>query len=139
MEQGKCKTSKFQPRRNTMDYRNLFGMAAIILSCAVFIQSLNSANAFPQGPNVSMGSNPLDYNYQNCNSNSNGYTNNSTLDFIITDIIAWNDLHIYVDNAEIAIHHQGTSSLQSGIRIQSGETVTCSGGYLTIIGYYAHT
>ena len=42
-----------------MDYRNLFGIAAIILSGAVFIHSLKSANAFPQGPNVSIGSNPL--------------------------------------------------------------------------------
>ena len=42
-----------------MDYRNLLGTAAIILSGAVFVHSLSSANAFPQGPNLSLGSNPV--------------------------------------------------------------------------------
>ena len=37
----------------------LFGIAAIILSGAVFVHSLKSANAFPQGPSVSYGGNPV--------------------------------------------------------------------------------
>lgn len=35
-----------------MDYRHLFGTAAIILSGAVFVHTLNKANAFPQGPTI---------------------------------------------------------------------------------------
>ena len=43
-----------------MDHRNLFGIAAIILSSAAFLHSLNTASAFPQGPNISMGGNPIE-------------------------------------------------------------------------------
>ena len=67
-----------------MDYRNLFGIAAIILSGAVFVHSLKSANAFPQGPNVSMGSNPYESFYGNANTASHTFQN----DFIITTIIS---------------------------------------------------
>ena len=121
-----------------MDYRNILATGFLLLCGAVFIHSLKSANAFPQGPTVSMGSNPLEHHHQTCNSNRTAhvYTNTSTLDFIITDIIAHNTVHIHVDNVAIAIHPQGTSNLKSGIRILPGETVTCGdgGSYLTIVG-----
>ena len=42
-----------------MDHRKLYGVAAILLSGAVFVHSLKTANAVPQGPNVSMGTNPI--------------------------------------------------------------------------------
>jgi len=41
-----------------MDYRNILATGFLLLCGAVFVHSLKSANAFPQGPNVSMGSNP---------------------------------------------------------------------------------
>ena len=43
-----------------MDYRNILATGFLLLCGAVFVHSLKSANAFPQGPNVSMGSNPIE-------------------------------------------------------------------------------
>ena len=124
-----------------MDHRNLFGIAAIILSGAVFTHSLNTANALPQGPNVSLGSNPIDHGQGNCNG-STIFTNNSSQYFIITDISK-----SYVDSYEIYLEADGQTiwngrgnfHFQSGLRIAPGSTVTCSGSYaVTIAGYYSH-
>ena len=41
-----------------MNLKTLFGIAAIILSSSVLVNSLQSAQAVPSGPNVSHGSNP---------------------------------------------------------------------------------
>ena len=43
-----------------MDYRTILATGFLLLCGAVFVHSLKSANAFPQGPNVSMGSNPVE-------------------------------------------------------------------------------
>jgi hypothetical protein len=124
-----------------MDYRNLFGIAAIILSAAVFLQSLKSANALPQGPNISSGSNPIDQGQGNCNG-STIFTNNSSQSFIITDISK-----SYVDSYEIYLESNGQTiwngrgnfNFRSGLQIAPGSSVTCIGGYsVSISGYYAH-
>ena len=51
------------------DYRNLFGLAAILFGSGFFVQSLQSANA-TIGPSVSLGSNPIQHFYQNCDQQS---------------------------------------------------------------------
>lgn len=127
-----------------MDYRNLFGTAAIILSCAVLIQSLNSANAFPQGANVSMGSNPIDQTMIACNGNES-WTNNTNSTFIITDLIVYGQsyvINLYIDNNMI-VKWVGNSefNMNSGIKVNPGQVITCDGQtnrYFTISGYYAH-
>ena len=69
-----------------MDYRNILATGFLLLCGAVFVQSLKSANAFPQGPNVSMGSNPIE---SWAGEWSSGYHTVGTVsqDFIITDFI----------------------------------------------------
>ena len=42
-----------------MKIDKLFGIAAIISSLGYFMSSLPSAEAYPQGPSVSLGSNPI--------------------------------------------------------------------------------
>ena len=66
------------------DYRNLFGFAAILFGAGFFVQSLQSANA-KIGPSISLGSNPIQHFYQNCDQQNNFeiFTNNSSGDFII--------------------------------------------------------
>jgi hypothetical protein len=139
---------KTNPRTNTMDYRNLFGIAAIILSSAVFVQSLNSANAFPQGANVSLGSNPIEHHYGVC-TQADFFLNSTNNPFIITDIIGQTqggyDLTLYVNGAVGAKLYSSTENvfygLKSGIVVDPGEAVYCSGGttrIITITGYYAH-
>ena len=118
-----------------MDHRNLFGIAAIILSAAVFVHSLNSANAFPQGPNVSTGSNPIEhYSHINCNNTqSTLFTNNTSQPFIITDVIVGErsvNAHLYIDGVEVYRRNGNnngshTTHLISGIKVTPGETVQC--------------
>lgn len=42
-----------------MKFDKLFGIAAIIFALGYFMSSLPSAEAYPQGPSVSLGSNPI--------------------------------------------------------------------------------
>ena len=42
-----------------MDYRHMFAFASIVFSAGYFIRSFQHANAYPQGPNISFGNNPL--------------------------------------------------------------------------------
>ena len=131
-----------------MDYRNLLGTAAIILSCAVLIQSLNSANAYPQGPNISLGSNPIDSANTTCsNSYTNLFTNNTSNTFVITEIIlgSGNAAELKIDNQTIfyANSFSGRTSfypLNTGFIVLPGSSVTCahSGDHMTISGYYTH-
>ena len=126
-----------------MDYRNLFGIAVIILSGSVFVHSLNSANAFPQGPNVSIGGNPIDHGYGNCNNSDIVFTNNASQVFIITDIskfydAQYNGTELKVNGTTIW-HSRGNFNFRSGLRVSPGDVVTCSGNNpLTISGYYTH-
>ena len=73
-----------------MDYRNILATGFLLLCGAVFVQSLKSANAFPQGPNVSMGSNPIESIHGTITTSNTGnntiYTNTSGLDFIVTNL-----------------------------------------------------
>ena len=129
-----------------MDHRQLFGIAAIILSGSVFILSLKSANAFPQGPNVSMGSNPIEHHSGGCLGNSLLFSNNTSSQFILTDIL------YYANSGYSTLTLQGQTlatfngttiaALNSGIKIGPGENLHCTSGWngnqMTISGYYTH-
>ena len=41
-----------------MDYRNILAVGFVILCATIFVRTLNSANALPQGPNISLATNP---------------------------------------------------------------------------------
>ena len=70
-----------------MDHRNLYGLAAILFSGAAVIHAINTAHAFPQSPNVSLGSNPI--SSWSGVFNSDGWYTIDTVqdDFIITDLV----------------------------------------------------
>ena len=131
-----------------MDHRTILAFAAVVFSSAIFIFSLKSANALPQGTNVSLGANPIDSAYQSSCNNSVLFTNNTQQDFIITDIIndysGWvelrkNDGGVYTKIFKI--QGNGEASLTSGITIGPGVSVDCqhySGRGVFISGFYAH-
>jgi len=126
-----------------MDYRNLFGIAAIILSGAVFVHSLKSANAFPQGPNVSMGSNPIESFYGCTISGATIFTNTSNYNFIITDVTTQEPLQSNIStlriNGQNVFSSTHSTHFFSGIKVLPSDVVTCYGGYpTTISGYYTH-
>jgi hypothetical protein len=71
-----------------MNHQNLFGIAAIIFSGAIFVHSLKSANAFPQGPSVSYGGNPLfSQGGTISNSTSSIFTAPSDQIMVVTDLL----------------------------------------------------
>ena len=128
-----------------MDPRKLFGISAVLMSASVFVHSLNTANAFPQGPNISLGSNPIYSISASCNNASTMYTNNTTQTFIITDVVlsvpnGGYSLTLEI-NGQTIWSMEGNAHLKSGIPIASGATLKCSGhgGYnLNLSGYHTH-
>jgi len=146
-----------------MDYRNILATGFLLLCGAVFVHSLKSANAFPQGPNVSMGSNPIE-SWAGVTPGSSTWITIDTMqnDFIITDIFA----HTHASDCNVALATQNTNSttpllysgrvvinhnwayqlensFKSGIKIEAGETLylyhSCQGGLrYNISGYYTH-
>jgi len=148
-----------------MDYRNILAFAVLLLCGAIFLHSLNTANAFPSGPNVSLGSNPI----QSWAGRSyTGWVTLGTLqqDFIITDLLVSGT----GQSCTATISNQNTDSyssvlfsgsyksfnqnwrqgnsqfngnLRSGVRVNAGETLyasieadgTCN--YI-VSGYYTH-
>jgi hypothetical protein len=129
-----------------MDYRNIFGIAAVIFATGYLIRSFQPANAFPQGPNVSMGSNPIESFTVNCSWTSI-FNNTSNQTFIITDIVVRSSgITAYLrennnNGAKIfESRGEGVYSLNTGIPINPGTNVACdhSGYPMTISGYYTH-
>ena len=101
------------------------------------------------GPNVSMGSNPIAYTVQQCNPSSYSalYTNKNTTPFIITDIIIEHsayDMFLRIDGIpflELAGgRYDSHMKLKSRISVEPGSTLTCktSGENIFISGYYTH-
>ena len=131
-----------------MNYHNLLGIAAILLSASVFIHSLKSANAFPQGPNVSSGNNPIANSIAICsNSYSSLFTNNTSQVFIVTDITKQHPsypISLRLNNQDVWMVESGGSpgvfQFNSGLRVGPGDTLDCahSGFRVMISGYYAH-
>ena len=128
-----------------MDYRNILATGFLLLCGAVFVHSLKSANAFPQGPNVSMGSNPVDFASENCSGgNITLFTNTSSQPFIMTDIQLQRpeaSQYIRLNGAKIFATNYGYTSIynyDTGIKVEPGDVLTCGGYHMTITGYYAH-
>ena len=63
------------------EYKQLFGIAAIIMAIGFFVRSFQPAHAL-NGTNISMGSNPI----EDFSGYGSIFTNTSGHDFIITDI-----------------------------------------------------
>ena len=128
-----------------MDYRNIIAISILILCMGYTWNTIKPANAAPTGPNISLGSNPIDQAYKYCNglSNSPLISNSSNQDFIVTDIIVTNGTaDILIDGTTI-MNVSGHVSLQTGLKVSSGTTISCSdyssAPRVTITGYYTHT
>jgi hypothetical protein len=134
-----------------MDYRNILATGFLILCGAVFMHALPSANALPQGPNISLGSNPIVNFY---GSGDTTLAIDSTRDFVITTFFTNGAYgHILVDGNIVfyegydmnpfymdgdysaSIFRAGTAKL----KIQAGQTVTLTQvSYYYVEGYYTH-
>ncbi len=139
-----------------MDYRNLFGIAAIILSVAALNHSMDTAHAGPMGPNVSAGNNPIEnFSIRCTNTQQSVVPVDSTRDFIVTDVITGDDTTNYNPESSTLIFNGGVtmtlSVLQShqfitGLKVPVGETLDCLSSTstsfyhfnVTVLGYYAH-
>ena len=149
-----------------MDYRNILATGFLLLCGAVFVQSLKSANAFPQGPNVSMGSNPIESMYGRVNTasgNQDIFTNNSTHTFIVNTLIAGygsnscqptinnssqNGLsHLQIFNPRSTGGENAFTNGDAKLRIEPGDTIQIMTSGNTAIyyfcdyyfdGYYTH-
>lgn len=142
--------------------RHYFGLSTLLASVALLIWSIGETFAFPQGPNVSTGSNPivtLDCGTTSTTSSdilgypsfTNPYQVPAGFDYIITDLGAHysNNTSILVDNGNnwqtIYSHYfsaQGTTqgfSLETGVKVPSGAFVKCqSSAFGFVSGYLAH-
>ena len=151
-----------------MDYRTILATGFLLLCGAVFVQSLNSANAFPQGPNVSMGSNPIESWAGRISGTTQTLLTTTSSPFIISDIILTMTNHNCVSTVTLknsagddvgsfkmrgwvdpysndaahtpqVIQHAFTS----GIRINSSDQLDISesgncSAHYNISGYYTH-
>ena len=71
------------------DYRLVFAYSMCIFATAFLFHSITTANAYPNGVNISMGSNPnFSFYSQNCTSNETVTTVPVDQVLIITDIIS---------------------------------------------------
>lgn len=139
-----------------MDHRNLFGIAAIILSVAALNHSMDNAHAGPMGPNVSAGSNPIEnFSILCTNTQQSIVPIDNARDFIVTDVITGDDTTNYSPQAATLTFNGGVtmtvSVLQShqfvtGLKVPVGETLDCQNSTgttfyhynVTVLGYYAH-
>ena len=68
-------------------YKNLFGVASVISSIGFLIWSIGQATAFPQGPSVNLGTNPIENLYGTVAVSQGGFQtiwiNNTSQDLII--------------------------------------------------------
>lgn len=140
-----------------MDYRNILATGFLLLCGAVFVHSLKSANAFPQGPNVSMGSNPV-FAFDEWGNSGTLFTNTHSGPAIVTDLSFGGSslctAVFYVTNSGDSFTYQTrydtlyVVNLRSGIQVPPGESLkysaTNSHGsntdctFASVSGYYAH-
>ena len=148
-----------------MDYRSIVAIGFLVLSGAIFLHSQATANALPIGPNVSLGSNPIQSWSGRRNS---GWVTLDTLqnDFVITDLVvsgtgefcttalssqnvdAYTDILFSGSYKSFSQNYgqgntQFNGNLRSGVHITAGTTLYAyieSNGICnyTVSGYYTH-
>jgi hypothetical protein len=141
------------------DYRVLFGYAAILLSIGFVIRSITFAYAYPTGPNVSMGSNPIEnfYGFDGISGQSNNTIFTSTSLFIITQFLSNNNdwCGLQIDGQSVFNHYNNSlglertnsySSFKGTIVVSAGSTVSIKNLHPSsqmncayyLEGYYTH-
>lgn len=129
-----------------MDYRNILALALLVFSMGHTWNNIQSAHAFPAGPNISMGSNPIEQSYKYCNGQSNAtiLSNTTNQSFIVTDIVVTGgNADILIDGNTIMNLNSTHITLKTGLRVDGGSVISCTdvGSYprVTVVGYYTHT
>ena len=135
-----------------MDYRNILAFGFVLLCGAVFVQSFNFANAYPQGPNISLGSNPVENFYGSASSLGSLTFQN---DFIVTTLLSNStSCNPTIDGVSF-FTGTGTNSIffyrytdsanspfttgNATLKIQAGSSLSLgSCGDVHISGYYVH-
>ena len=117
-------------------HKIILTLSVLVASIALLISSIGDSFAYPQGPNISTGSNPI----VSFNCNSGGYTVPSNSDYIITDFIGvYSSPYIYFNGGNsIYLDFPGNSTLMTGYRVPSGTVITCASGSVHISGYLVH-
>ena len=135
-----------------MNHKNIMACAVLIFALSHLFRTLQPAHAFPQGPNVDLGSNPLT-NFYGVASSSTAITLQNN--FILTTLMSSNTgCNPKLDGT---VFHTGTGSENmfyyryayfhpspftagtAKLHIASGSTLTlsnCSNYYIE--GYYTH-
>ena len=121
--------------------RHYFGLSTLLASVALLIWSIGETFAFPQGPNVSMGSNPI----VSFTCDSSPYIVPANMDLIITDVTSASDggHSVLVDGSTLFYNYisgqvNRRHSFTTGYKVQSGSSVTCTGSQLYLSGYLSH-
>lgn len=145
-----------QPSFGVYMKNHLFGISAVIASTALLISSISDTFAYSNGPNVSLGSNPIVT--LSCAGHSlfpGIYQVPIGMDLVITDFHVGADTNGYIrvgttsslsssDNLLRHYLYQASPthmSFRSGIRITEGLYVQCSAGSdgSFMSGYLAHS
>lgn len=120
--------------------KNLFGISTLIMSIAFLIWSIGETFALPQGPNVSMGTNPV----VSFMCNTTPYIVPSNMDLIITDLVGTSgyDATVSANGTVITLFHawsggNGYHTFATGYKADAGSSITC-GRNVYIGGYLAH-
>ena len=125
--------------------RHYFGLSTLLASVALLIWSIGETFAFPQGPNVSMGTNPVESIF--CVNTSFTYTVPAGQRLIITDIslqLSSGNSADLQSNSVTVWRTRGSNStpiqhvhLNSGIPFEENEVLSCT-GQMSLSGYLAH-
>ena len=125
----------------------VLALSIFIFSLGFLIGNIPFATAYPQGPNVSLGSNPIEAFSIACNSTTPTLLSTNNEKFIITDIIvadgaSTEDIQLSLNGATwFNIPETSTQSFNSGFPVPTNSTVTCYAYYakrVIVAGYYAH-
>jgi len=117
-------------------HKMILSLSVLVASTALLILSIGNSFAYPQGPNISTGSNPI----VSFSCDSGGYTVPSNSDYIITDFIGvYGSPYVYFNGGNsIYLDFSGNSTLMTGYRVSAGTVITCTSGSIHISGYLVH-
>ena len=114
-------------------YKTILAFSALISSVALLIFAMGNSFAYPQGPNISLGSNPI----VSFSCNSTAYVVPANNDYVITDFIGvYSGPYIYLDGVNtMYLSQSGNFGLTTGWKVPSGTAITCNGGNVYLSGY----
>ena len=122
-----------------MKFDKLFGIAAIIFAMGYFMQSLPFAQAFPQGPNVGLGSNPYESftgSIHDSNGNRTLLTVPSDQIFIVTTCVTNTNYINLNENSNTMIDGHSGACSGGALKDGNGHLVISSGSTLDVISTY---